>query len=562
MKTSEIQRHSNKFKTALKRLFPAYITIFVFSYMLFIFEPLLMYSTNKLDLWFDLSSMIAPLTIGYLTILFSALVIITAIYLLIGRFTRKRERTVFRIITLVLIAAFIETYVQGIFLSRSLPALDGTVINWNSFIAENILTWALIALLTALSFYFPVKIGLRKTVRYGTYVVSAVFVMLTASLVTEMISRDPFWGKGNIATYNNFNTMSSDKNFVIFMMDSIGSSEFMDILEENPEYKEELEDFTYFPDTLGCYPCTRNTVPLVLSGELNKNEMEFNDFSTQAFNDSPFFRELSDRGYEIDLYESELVWYGDMKYKIDNCTNNIDYEVPLELFSREQSKYIAYKYLPFPLKFLSNIESMDFNGLPLKYSWDDPVIYKIVNDSPVLSKTDKKSFRFVHTEGAHIPFLYDKDLNDLNFPGTYEEKIEASIKMVNAYIKRLKENSVYDNTVIVIMSDHGNSNLKSSEDMLIRGNPMFMVKGINERHEFTLSGKPVSYLDLMDVYGRLLDDNTAAEAFAGIPDSRERFYMWYDDFGNEDHIEEYVVTDKAWEWEKFKKTGNIYDLEQ
>lgn len=562
MKTPEIQKHSNKFQTALKHLSPAYLTIFVFSYMLFIFEPLLMYSSNKLDLWFDLSSMIAPLLIGYLLIFFSAIAITTAAYLVIRRFIPKRGRTVFRIITLALIAAFIETYLQGTFLSSYLPPLDGSIINWNSFVAENILTWAMIVLLAALSVYFPTKIGLRKTVKYGTFVVSAVFVMLTVSLVIEMISRDPFWGKGNIATNTNFNTMSSDKNFVIFMTDSIGSSEFMDILDENPEYKKDFEDFTYFPDTLGCYPCTRNTVPLILSGELNKNEMEFNDFSTRAFNGSPFFQELSDRGYEINLYESELIWYGDMKYKIGNCMNNIDYEVPLELFAREQSKYIAYKYLPFPLKFLSKIESMDFNGVPIKYSWDDPVIYKIVNDSPVLNKTDKKSFRFIHTEGAHIPFLYDKDLNDLTFPGTYEEKIEASIKMVNAYIKRLKENNAYDNTVIVIMSDHGNSNLKSSDDMLIRANPMFMVKGVNEHHEFALSDKPVSYLDLMDIYSRLLDDNTADEAFAGIPDSRERLYMWYDDFGNEDHLEEYVVTDKAWEWEKFKKTGKIYDLER
>ena len=420
----------------------------------------------------------------------------------------------------------------------------------------------LIFILAAISIYSPRKIGLRKTVKYGTFVVLAVFVMLTVSLVLEMISRDPFWGKGNIATNKNFNTMSSDKNFVIFLTDSIDSSEFMDILEEKPEYKKDFEDFTYFPDTLGAYPCTRNTIPLILGGALNKNETEFNDFSTQAFNGSPFFKELTAKGYEINLYESELIWYGDMKYKIGNCMNNVDYTVPLEMFAREQSKYIAYKYLPFPIKFLSKIESMDFNGVPIKYSWDDPVIYNIVTGSPVLDKNDKKSFKFIHTEGAHIPFLYDKDLNDLTLPGTYEQKIEASIKMVKAYIQRLKDNNVYDNTVIVLLSDHGNSNLKSSDDMLIRANPMFMVKGIGERHEFTLSDKPVSYLDLLNIYSGLLDDKTAAEAFADIPDSRERIYMWYDDFGNEDHLEEYVVTDKAWEWKKFKKTGNVYDLER
>ena len=132
--------------------------------------------------------------------------------------------------------------------------------------------------------------------------------------------------------------------------------------------------------------------------------------------------------------------------------------------------------------------------------------------------------------------------------------------MLNAYIERLKANGTYDNTVIVIMADHGNTDLNSADDMLVRANPMFMMKGIEEHHEFSVSEKPLSYLDLTDVFGKLLDDKTAEESTADIPDKRERFFMWYRNFRLEDHIEEYVVEDKAWEWQKFKKTGNVYDL--
>ncbi len=89
---------------------------------------------------------------------------------------------------------------------------------------------------------------------------------------------------------------------------------------------------------------------------------------------------------------------------------------------------------------------------------------------------------------------------------------------------------------------------------------MFMVKGLNEHHEFTKSDKPLSYTDLMSIYSKLLDGSTAEEATADIPDKRERFFMWYRNFRLEHHIEEYVVTDKAWEWQKFRKTGREYDL--
>ena len=132
--------------------------------------------------------------------------------------------------------------------------------------------------------------------------------------------------------------------------------------------------------------------------------------------------------------------------------------------------------------------------------------------------------------------------------------------MVNAYIERLKANGTYDNTAIVIMADRGNTDLNSADDMLVRANPMFMMKGLNEHHDFTVSEKPLSYLDITSVFENLIDDKTAEEATADIPDKRERYFMWYRNFRHEDHIEEYVVEDKAWEWQKFKKTGNVYDL--
>ena len=66
--------------------------------------------------------------------------------------------------------------------------------------------------------------------------------------------------------------------------------------------------------------------------------------------------------------------------------------------------------------------------------------------------------------------------------------------MTNEYIKRLKENGAYDNSVIIVMADHGNTDLNDADDMLVRANPMFLVKGINEHHAFEKSDKPLSYI--------------------------------------------------------------------
>lgn len=555
------EQHSSKFKSALKDLLPAYIIAFVFCFMLFIFEPLVMYSTNQLDFWFDMALMIGPVLLGFLIFFAGSVLILTAAYLLNRAFARGKEPIVYQIITLVLFWAFFVTYLQGNMLAGGLPALDGSIINWDAFKANDIAIVIAGVLLIGVIVFLLVKVGAAKALKYVAGISVAVFAILFSTAVYELISWNAFARKDSIiATNNDFNSISFDKNFVVLLNDAVGSTEFNSVLEDNPEYKEVFEDFTYYPDTLGCFPCTRDTIPVVLGGALNKNEMKFEDFSSKSLNESPFFKELTEKGYDINLYESELVWYGSKKFDINNSTDYKNYRLPFKTFFHEEAKYIKYKYFPYYFKRYSDVESMDFNGLVDKYIWDDRTIYSTVTENPTLRTQNGKSFRFVHTEGAHIPFKYDKDLNILDGSGTYEQKIEATIKMLDAYIDRLKANGAYDNTVIIVMADHGNTNLNSADDMLVRANPMFMVKGIGEHHKFTKSDKPLSYLDLMDIYSALLDDKSAEEATADIPDNRERTFMWYRNFRLEDHIEEYVVTDKAWEWTKFKKTGREYDL--
>lgn len=555
------EQHLSKIRPALKELLPAYIIDFALCFMLFVFEPLLMYSTNQLDFWFDLALMGGPMLVCFGVIFAGSAVLLTGIYLINKAIARKKEPVFFRILIIILSVVFLATYIQGNFLAGSLPALDGAVIDWDSFGVQNIITAAVWLAITAAVVVMLIKLGTRKTLRNVTFAACGVFLILTITLVASLISWNSFRRKDSmIATNENFNTVSEDKNFIILLNDAIGSTEFNSVLEENPEYKKVFEDFTYFPDTLGCYPCTRDTIPVVLGGALNLNEKEFEDFSSETYNNSPFFAELAEKNYTIDLYDAELVWYGTKNYSIENSTDYHIYNLPLKTFLREEMKYIRFKFLPYFLKKYSDIESMDFNGLVDKYIWDDHTLYGMIDDTPRLKKTAGRSFRFIHTEGAHIPFKYDKDLNILDGYGTYEQKIEATIKLQAAYLERLKENGAYDNSVIVIMADHGNTNLNTSTDMLVRANPMFMVKGVNEHHEFAVSDKPLSYLDLMDIYSELLDDKSAVEATAHIPDERERIYIWYRNFLLEYHMEEYSVKCKAWEWRKFTKTGREFDL--
>lgn len=553
-----------KHKT-FKELLPAVVLTFALCFMLFIYEPITMYSTNINDIWFDLGMMTPPMLLMFVIFFVPLLALMTGIYFISRRFSEKL--TLYSIALTTVFVVFISTYLQGNFLANSLPALDGTPIDWSVYTVQNVITIAVWVCLAAVGVFCSLKMEFKLRTKFFAIIGALITAMLLVSMITSMIQATAFQPKnGLMATHRNFENASRDKNFCIFMIDGTEAGAFGKLVDENEEYKETFEDFTFFPDTLGCYPCTRDTIPLILSGHLNRNEKSFGTFSSESMNDSPFFDELTARGYGINLYDSDLIWYGtNKKYHIANNDDNADsFNIKFDYYIGEQMKYIGYKYLPYFIKHLSNIEKMSFNSVTDKFIWDDQEVYDRIILNSNLKDNGKPMFQFIHTEGAHIPFDLDRDMirNGTTYPNTYEEKIRGCITMLKAYIDRLKANGVYDNSVIIIMADHGNTALNDSDDMFRRANPLFMVKGINEDHPYQVSDTPVSYLDLMQLYNELLDGKPADELLTSLDPNRPRTFIWYRNFNLENHMVEHVTTSKAWDWESLKEgnTGKEYDL--
>lgn len=564
METAKTTNKSQKHKT-FKELLPAVVLTFALCFMMFIYEPVTMYSTNINDIWFDLGMMTPPMLLMFAIFFAALLALITGIYFISRRLSEKL--TPYSISLTTMFVIFVATYVQGNFLANSLPALDGTPIDWSVYTTQNVITIAVWVCLAAVGVFCSLKMEFKLRTKFFTVVGALITAMLLVSMITSMIQASAFQPKnGMMATHRNFNNISRDKNFCIFLIDGTEAEAFGKLVDENEEYKKTFEDFTFFPDTLGCYPCTRDTIPLILSGHLNRNEKPFEKFSSESMNDSPFFDELTNRGYDINLYDSDLVWYGkNKKYHIANNDDNADlFNIKFDYYIDEQMKYIGYKYLPYFMKSLSHIETMSFNSVTDKFIWDDQEVYDRIISNPNFKDNGKPMFQFIHTEGAHIPFDLDRNMvrNGTTYPDSYEEKIRGCITMVKAYIDRLKANGVYDNSVIIIMADHGNTALNDSDDMFRRANPLFMVKGINEDHPYQVSDTPVSYLDLMHLYNELLDGKPADELLTSLDPNRPRTFIWYRNFNLESHMVEHVTTSKAWDWEALKEgnTGKEYNL--
>ena len=539
-------------KRILDDLLPCLILAFTTSFMLFIYEPIIMYSNNINDFWFDLSILYKNSVHLFLLLFF----VIFFSYFLFYFIDKKvfKNKKIYNILLIIGYIIFISIYIEGNYMAGFLPPLDGTSIVWKNFIKESIISIAILIIVSTLIFILYKKYN-SKMIGYLKYIGLAIFIMISSSLLTTLLTTNALKPKeyAVTSTIKNINTYSENENFIIFLLDAVDSRTFYKVLNTNDEYKDIFDDFTYYPDTMSTYPFTRDSIPFILSGVWNNNEDEFKDYYVKSMNKSPLLKNLYDEKYDVNIYDTDILYNSKNAEKIKNLSFSSDYDEMK--FKRQELKYVLFKYLPFYLKKYSKIDTLNFNGTKLSIDGvfdlsDTTFNSEYMNDF----KTSKNNqFKFIHLEGAHVPFNLDKDLNRIS-GGTYDQKVESNIVLTGKFLSYLKKNNVYDNSNIIVMADHGYNMLEA----IGRQNPILFIKGKNEKHDLKISDKAISYDDLQSAYSDLLDHEKSINLFSDISSKRSRRYLFYY-YGKEDNMIEYIQKEKAWDTNSMEKTGKEFN---
>ena len=287
-------------------------------------------------------------------------------------------------------------------------------------------------------------------------------------------------------------------------------------------------------------------------------------------NESPFLADLQNRDYRMGFY------FG---YNFFDKNSGPDRFVNLSLRASEITTHPAFwrvilrmscvKNAPFDFKRLGYCLPEKLNGLIQKgpvgfenrFESDNAAFWNYCQTTPVTTTGPDKVFKYIHLDGAHPAFLYGPHLEKVagTEQATYPNSVGSCLYVIENYLNMLRENDCYDNTAILILSDHGYAANGADEG---RQHSILLAKGFGEHHDYAVNEAPVSFGEMQSICDVLLDGGMSDEISAyRAGDSRERRYMLSSIISTKNNqFTEYMQTGYAGDLNTMQKTGRVYKI--
>ncbi|MBD5557546.1 MAG: hypothetical protein HDQ92_03010 [Desulfovibrio sp.] len=299
-----------------------------------------------------------------------------------------------------------------------------------------------------------------------------------------------------------FTFSKKGKNVVVVMLDMFSGGNMNQLLERHPQLKDELDGFIWYEDVVTGGWATLMGKPGILGGEaahplaLNQNtEKSLEEKVCAAY--GTFFRDLQEHNFRVSVYETSFFSPDLVKpHLLDTVKTNFVntpwtiWDGALLLWAKKHNfnvKKVKSFHNFFTMNGLYNIVPLNFKkNIYSKGSWNNTIsnlnwntwvtATKLANlELPLyasnVSDTEENSFIYFVNELTHWPWILnengmpDTDKSDWKEPkrdfktkfGITEEHLRAeyfALKHLIEWFNWMKANGVYNNTQIILVSDH------------------------------------------------------------------------------------------------------------
>ena len=524
-----------------------------------VYGPLELYFTNREDFWFAPNVIVPEVLFLFAAALLLCILLLAAA----DRWAPK----LYALLTGCFVWGTLVCYLHSNFLSGWLPSMDGSAVDWNAYPTQRALSAAVCVAAALFVGFLGWKKWLQNAAFFGG---GALTLMLAITVVTLGLGSSSLQGSYYFSTNKELQDYSSDKNFLMFVVDTVDGDVFEQLVNETPEYQEALRDFTYYSNTMSGYAYTELSMSQFLTGQWYEGDVPFETYCTKALNESPFLADLQNRDYRMGFY------FG---YNFFDKNSGPDRFVNLSLRTSEITTHPAFwrvilrmscvKNAPFDFKRLGYGLPEKLNGLIQKgpvgfenrFESDNAAFWNYCQTTPVTTTGSDKVFKYIHLDGAHPAFLYGPHLEKVagTEQATYPNSVGSCLYVIENYLNMLRENDCYDNTAILILSDHGYGENGTDEG---RQHSILLAKGFGEHHDYAVNEAPVSFGEMQSICDVLLDGGMSDEISTyRAGDSRERRYMLSSIISTKNNqFTEYMQTGYAGDLNTMQKTGRVYKI--
>lgn len=370
--------------------------------------------------------------------------------------------------------------------------------------------------------------------------------------------------------HHDLTSFSKDKeNVLVLLFDAFSGSHLQIIFEQFPELKQDFQGFTYYPNTLSLDGNTTITAHTILSGfktsAFNQMDGSIKDFSNTAKNElERTYKALRDIGFDVQsygmphtennqslgdgisiyptnwvfssnqdysLYYEKLIHLDDYLQVLRGQTQPVGELLSLGLFYF--SPYVIRVGVVYTVNFrtVDNIEFADYTWIFAKEKLKNIQFLSGVNTTSVLpsivrnlnADSQEKTFKYIHTLHTHYPWVLDANTcvpsqnASTKLPEQYRPFMldfrhynneVCAMKETKILLDFLKDNGIYDNTMIVLVSDHSENdliahNMSNQPSFGNAPNPLLMIKNF---HAYGNLKTDMRLMSNADVYGILCDE--------------------------------------------------------